>query len=111
MNKMTFTDCVNIVGSSVEKYDGIKTYISTSAVDYDFIDISQAEQVTYEDRPSRANLTACAGDILFAKMQSTKKNNNVKCRNGKIYLLHGILCCSSKKGYYKQTLPLSLANR
>ncbi len=73
MNKLPFTDFVYITGSAVKNFNGTKKYVSTGALDYDHIDDSQVEEVTYDNRPSRANLTAYAGDILFAKMQNTKK--------------------------------------
>ena len=73
MSKYPFTKCVDIVGSAVKKFDGERKYVSTGALDCDHIDFSQVENVTYDDKPSRANLTANTGDILFAKMQGTKK--------------------------------------
>ncbi len=73
MNKRPLLDCVAIVGKIPSRYEGEKTYISTGAVSCDHIDYTQAEQVTYENRPSRANLSVSEGDILFAKMQGTKK--------------------------------------
>lgn len=71
--KMPFTECVDIVGTSVKNYDGVKKYISTGAVDCDHIDYSQVETFTYKEKPARANLAADRGTILFAKMQGTKK--------------------------------------
>ncbi len=73
MRKYAFTDCVDLVGSAVGKFEGMKKYVSTGALDYDRIDFSQVEDVDYESKPSRANLSVNAGDILFAKMQGTKK--------------------------------------
>ncbi len=71
--KTPFTDCVDLAGSSVKKYDGTRLYVSTGALDCDHIDFSQVEECTYEEKPSRANLMADCGTILFAKMQGTKK--------------------------------------
>ena len=71
--KIPFTDCVDLAGSSVKKYDGTRLYVSTGALDCDHIDFSQVEECTYENKPSRANLVADCGTILFAKMQGTKK--------------------------------------
>lgn len=71
--KIPFTDCVDLVGASVKNYDGTKLYVSTGALDCDHIDFSQTEEYTYKEKPSRANLTAECGTILFAKMQGTKK--------------------------------------
>ena len=64
---------MTLVGSTPSSFIGTKTYVSTGAVDCDHIDYTSTEKVTYEDRPSRANLVADEGDILFAKMCATKK--------------------------------------
>lgn len=68
-----FLDCISIVGATPSKFHGTKKYVSTGAVAATEIDESEVVEVTYEDRPSRANLSAEAGDILFAKMQGTRK--------------------------------------
>ncbi|WFM80918.1 restriction endonuclease subunit S [Streptococcus ruminicola] len=73
MHRRIFTDCVDIVGSACKQYDGEKNYISTGAVDVNYIVPSEVERFEYTDRPSRANLEVDKGDILFAKMQGTKK--------------------------------------
>ena len=73
MMRRTILDCMTLVGATPSRFDGEKAYISTGAVDCDHIDYSQAESVTYESRPSRANLSVTEGDILFAKMCGTKK--------------------------------------
>ena len=73
MNRIPFIDCIDIVGTSVHEFEGSKLYISTGAVDTDKIDSTQVEEVTYQNRPSRANLVVKEGDVLFAKMQATNK--------------------------------------
>ena len=73
MQKIKFTDCVDIVGLSCGKFDGTKIYVSTGAVDIDHINQENIEIVDYESRPSRANLITNTNDILFAKMQATEK--------------------------------------
>lgn len=70
---MRFTDCIVITGESCKKFDGNKNYISTGSVDEDHIDQSQIESVSYDLKPSRANLMTDDKSILFAKMQGTKK--------------------------------------
>ena len=66
-------ECWKFVGSTPKKYEGRKRYVSTGALEKDHINEADVENVTYEERPSRANLEAVAGDILFAKMASTEK--------------------------------------
>lgn len=73
MNKIRFTDCVDIVGSSCGTFDGTKIYVSTGAVDTDHIEAADIEIIDYNGRPSRANLIVKENDIIFAKMQATTK--------------------------------------
>ena len=68
-----FLDCISVVGTTPSRFQGTKKYVSTGAVATTEIDESEVVEVSYEDRPSRANLSAEAGDILFAKMQGTRK--------------------------------------
>ena len=73
MELLQFTDCVDIVGEACQSFSGVKKYISTGAVAIDHISDTDIELVTYSEKPSRANLVAKPGDILFAKMMGTKK--------------------------------------
>lgn len=73
MTKVSFTDCVELVGETPKKFIGKKIYISTGAVNCNEINRSQTVSVSFENKPSRANLVAEEGDILFAKMQNTHK--------------------------------------
>ncbi len=66
-------ECWDFVGTTPEKFDGEKRYISTGALDCDHVNEADVEMVTFENRPSRANLAVATGDILFAKMASTEK--------------------------------------
>lgn len=70
---LLFTDCVDLVGSACKSFGGTKKYVSTGAVDVNRINDSEIEIVDYKGKPSRANLEVKAGDVLFAKMQGTKK--------------------------------------
>ncbi len=64
-------DFCEISGSSVKRYDGKRKYIATG----DVLDnkIISFEEVEYEHKPSRANQNVEIGDVIFAKMQNTKK--------------------------------------
>ena len=73
MIKRNILDCMTLVGGTPSHFEGEKTYVSTGAVDCDHVDYAQTERVTYDNRPSRANLSVAEGDILFAKMCGTKK--------------------------------------
>ena len=73
MRKVSFTDCIELVGEAPKKYKGEKKYVSTGAVNCNEIDQTQIESVSFDSKPSRANLVAEEGDVLFAKMQNTHK--------------------------------------
>lgn len=53
----------------VKPFEGEKTYVSTG----DSEDMENAGTVTFFKRPSRANVEAKIGDIIFAKMANTNK--------------------------------------
>ena len=73
MKNIPLVECWNFVGATPQKFDGEKRYISTGALDKDHINEADVEMVTFDNRPSRANLEVNSGDILFAKMASTEK--------------------------------------
>lgn len=77
-------DYVYIVGTTPRFFNGKRRYVSTGALNFDNIDEDQVEMVDYETRPTRANLVAECGDVLFAKMQGTAKTimlNNDTAKN------------------------------
>ena len=73
MRGKSVLEYMRIVGDIPEAYVGEKNYVSTGAVSCDHINPDAIEKYAYSALPSRANLTANAGDILFAKMKGTKK--------------------------------------
>ena len=68
---MKLLNYVKIDNTSVTNFDGEKLYVATGDVDEN--EIISGEKVTFENRPSRANVVAIKGQILFARMQNTKK--------------------------------------
>jgi type I restriction enzyme S subunit len=63
----------NLSGSPVKEFEGEKEYYSTGAVD----GTESAQMVTYENKPSRANVLVKENDILIAKMKNTNKTTLV----------------------------------
>jgi len=59
------------VRSGITPFDGEKEYIDTNSVQ-DF-SIVKFQKITYEERPSRANMEAKTNDVLVAKMKDTLK--------------------------------------
>lgn len=64
-------DIATISDKRVKKFDGSRQYVATA--DIDLNQIIGGEQVTYSDRPSRADLLMGKDDVLFAKMKNTVK--------------------------------------
>jgi type I restriction enzyme S subunit len=52
-------------------FSGVRPYFATA--DIEGATLRNGVPVTFEDRPSRANLVGEPGDVLFAKMQATEK--------------------------------------
>lgn len=70
MKKLKLTDIAPYSGKRVQPFDGVKRYISTGDLKGDNLSF---EDVTYESKPSRADIIVREGDILFAKMTNTNK--------------------------------------
>lgn len=63
---------VNIITDSVKPFYGTRNYLSTG--DLNISKISHLEIVSFESKPSRANLNVKEGDIILARMQGTVKS-------------------------------------
>ncbi|MDP2982060.1 MAG: restriction endonuclease subunit S, partial [Candidatus Latescibacter sp.] len=64
-------DAADLVTTRVGSFKGVRQYVSTG--DVDGTAIVRSESVTFEGRPSRADVVAAVGDVLFARMQATDK--------------------------------------
>ena len=98
MSSIPFFDCIDIVGTSVHDYEGSKLYISTGAVDTNKIDYNQVEEVTYQNRPSRANLVVQEGDVIFAKMQATNKTIYINKKLSRYIFSTGFFAVRAREG-------------
>jgi len=65
-------DVTEISKKKVKEFEGYKFYLTTGNLDNSKILV--LNKITYRDRPSRANLLVDIDNVIFAKMQSTKKN-------------------------------------
>jgi type I restriction enzyme S subunit len=70
MKKLKLTDIAPYSGKRVQPFDGVKRYMSTGDLKGDNLSF---EDITYESKPSRADILVSEGDILFAKMTNTNK--------------------------------------
>ncbi|MFA4917723.1 MAG: restriction endonuclease subunit S [Thermodesulfovibrionales bacterium] len=60
-----------LTGNRVNAFTEMRPYVSTGDVNGN--DVTPSASVTFDARPSRADLGANNGDILFARMQATEK--------------------------------------
>lgn len=65
-------EAVNLIKAKVKRYDGVKEYFATANVEGNNI-IKDGEMVTYDERPSRAQMQPEENTIWFAKMRETFK--------------------------------------
>ena len=70
MKKIKLTDIAPYSGNRVQPFDGVKRYMSTGDLKGDNLCF---EDVTYQSKPTRADILVSEGDILFAKMTNTNK--------------------------------------
>lgn len=71
MNSTPLLDVVENVTGGPARFSGVRPYFATA--DIEGTSLRNGVPVTFEDRPSRANLVGEPGDVLFAKMQATEK--------------------------------------
>lgn len=65
------TDVADYKNESVEPFEGERNYLTTGGLEEETI--IQAEKITYENKPTRANLEVDTNDVIFAKMKDTRK--------------------------------------
>ena len=105
--RLKFLDCVDLINKSPVLSDVQISYVSTSAANSSGIITERIEGYDFKDRPSRANLTAVTGDVLFARMAATKKSNSHRFFFGRICVLYWICCCTTEARNNYKRLPLS----
>lgn len=71
MKKVSVLEVSNIRNQSVDFFTGTKKYVATGDVDEKIIETFT--EVTYDNRPSRANIEVKLGQVLFARMKGTNK--------------------------------------
>lgn len=78
MKSLPFLDVADAVASGPAEFAGTKQYFATA--DVNGSDLLNGTEVTFDSRPSRANLVAQQNDVLFATMQATDKALHVNGR-------------------------------
>lgn len=70
---VSITTIADLAFDRVVAYEGEKSYVDTGSVGLDGSIENTAKSVTFDARPSRADLIVRADDILFARMKGTAK--------------------------------------
>lgn len=108
--KRKFTDCIESAGESCRRFENTKWYISTGTVDEDHINEKGVEVVEFDTKPSRANLIVSEGDVLFAKMQGTKKTLFIDKPMEQYIYSTGFCAVRAKEGILTDRCLLHLLN-
>jgi Restriction endonuclease S subunits len=69
------SDLSKIIPSGIKKFEGFKTYLATGDVEGTLI--KGGVEITYNNRPSRANMQPEKYSVWFAKKRGCKKTFNV----------------------------------
>lgn len=91
-----------VAGNSVKSFEGKRKYIATG----DIIEnkIINFEEVTFKNKPSRANQNVKVGDVLFAKMKDTLKVIIIDNKNVDNIYSTGFCVIEPKKNVYSKYL-------
>lgn len=92
---MKLLDYCDINPKKLDFFEGKKKYIATG--DFNNGEITSYTEVTFEKRPSRANIKIDEKDILFAKMKSTKKVIYGNVENIDYIYSTGFYCITAKE--------------
>jgi type I restriction enzyme S subunit len=95
MEKVKILETVKIINETVKKYEGTRGFLSTG--DLDFTVIKSLEDVTYLEKPSRANQNVKKGDIILARMQGTVKVKIIDYEEEDIIVSTGFLVLRCNK--------------
>ena len=95
MEKVEILRTVKIINDTVKQFDGKRNFLSTG--DLDLSVIKSFEEVTFLEKPSRANQNVKKGDIILARMQGTVKVKIIDSNEEDIIVSTGflVLRCSN----------------
>lgn len=100
MGRKNLLEFVELSGKTVKPFSGEKWYLSTGALKKDRIDESELERVTYDNKPSRANISVQKGDIAFAKMAETCKTYSFDDNSCDFIISNGFFVVNPKEKAY-----------
>ncbi|MBO5096182.1 MAG: restriction endonuclease subunit S [Erysipelotrichaceae bacterium] len=99
---MKLLDYCEISNKKVLKYDGEKKYIATGDLEKNLI--VNSTMVTFENKPSRANLLLNENELLFAKMKNTNKVLIGNLENINNIYSTGFYCLKTKDSLFPKFL-------
>ena len=111
MNLMAISDCFIMAGTTTKPFEGTRLFLSTGALKGNTIDKNSLEEVTYENKPSRANLDVAIGDIIFAKMMSTIKVLEITEETKDLIVSTGFFVIHPKEGFNREFILQYLNSR
>jgi len=86
---------VEIINDNVNQYEGLRPFLSTG--DLNISTVTNLEDHSFIDKPSRANQNVKEGDILLARMQGTVKVKIIRKNETNIIVSTGFLVLRKKK--------------
>lgn len=96
-----------VLGSGIQLFEGVKSYVSTKSVNIDYVAFIE-EEITFLNRPSRANMQPNKNVVWFAKMKNTLKILSPNKHFNKTHILStgfcGIELNNLSQDYLKQIL-------
>lgn len=106
---ISILEACDLVASRVSAFPGVRQYVSTG--DVDSAQIAGSIPVSYEDRPSRADLSVREGDVLFARMKATDKVILVKGETAEYLWSTGFAALRPKSCIHSKWLQYWLRSR
>lgn len=88
--KLRFIKDIKKSGNSCQPYEGERLYVDTGSVQNN--KIIDGEMVSFEKKPSRANICTSIGDVLFAKMKDSVKVIQIDSDNQDYIYSTGFYC-------------------
>ena len=90
-------DVVDITNNRVFEFEGSRMYLATGDLAVDAI--SNTVQVSWLNKPSRADLLVQSGDLIVARMKATNKVLLISVENEAIIVSTGFLTLRPRKGF------------
>lgn len=109
MEMVKILNCVEIINDSVSYFEGERKFLSTG--DLNISEIINLENVTFENKPSRANLNVKSGDIILARMQGTTKVRIIENLESDIIVSTGFIVLRPKSNIDKRFLYHTLLSK